>query len=143
MKKRVLFDTDVVLDFLLERQPFFSDATLALNIISQGRAVGFISAHSVTTLFYLLSRKVVPEKAKEIIGDLLKTLSVVAVTDKIIKQALASKFKDFEDAVGHYAALEEKMSMIVSRNIKDYSKSDIPVILPEVFISTTFEGDSK
>lgn len=143
MKKRVLLDTDVILDFLLERQPFFSDATTALNIISQGRALGFVSAHAVTTLFYILSRKVTSDKAKEIISDLLKTLSIAAVTDKIVKQALASKFKDFEDGVSHFAAIEERVSVIVSRNIKDFSKSDIPVILPEVFISTTFEGDSK
>lgn len=143
MKKRVLFDTNVILDFLLERPPFFSEAITALNMVSQGRVVGFISAHAVTTLFYILSRKVTSEKAKDIISDLLKTFSVAAVTEKVIKQAVASKFKDFEDAVSHYAALEERVTMIVSRNIKDYSKSDIPVILPEVFISTTFEGDAK
>lgn len=143
MKKKVLFDTNVILDFLLERQPFFSDATTALNIVSQGKAIGLVSAHAVTTLFYILSRKVSPEKAKDIISDLLKTMSVAAVTEKVIKQAVTSKFRDFEDAVSYYAAVEENVSLIISRNIKDFTKSDIPVLLPEVFISTTFEGKGK
>lgn len=133
MKKRVLFDTNVILDFLLERQPFFAEATTALNAISQGKAVGLVAGHAVTTLFYILSRKVGSEKAKEIISDLLKTLQVAPVTDTIIRQAMASKFKDFEDAVAHFAALAERVSVIVTRNTKDFSKGDIPAVLPEIF----------
>ena len=71
MKKRVLFDTNIILDFLLERPPFFSEAITALNMVSQGRVVGFISAHAAKTLFNILSRKVTHEKAKDIITDLL------------------------------------------------------------------------
>ncbi len=133
MKARVLFDTDVILDFLLERQPFFTEATTALNTVSQGKAIGFVSAHSVTTLFYVLSRKVGSDKGKEIICDLIKNLSVASVTENTIKLALTSKFRDFEDAVAHYAALEEKVSVIVTRNIKDFSNGEIPAVLPEVF----------
>lgn len=133
MRKRVLFDTDVILDFLMERQPFFPEATTALNTISQEKAIGFVSAHAVTTLFYVLSRKVGSEKGKKIIADLLKTMVVASVTEKIVKMALTSKFKDFEDAVAHFAALEEKVSVIVTRNIKDFSSGEIPAVLPEVF----------
>lgn len=135
MKKRVLFDTDVILDFLLERQPFFSEATTALNLVSQGKAVGFVSGHAVTTIFYILSRKVGSEKAKEIISDLFKTLLVAPVTDKIIRQAMTSKFKDFEDAVSHFAALEERVSAIVTRNAKDFGKGEISAVLPKIFYS--------
>ncbi|MBF0409157.1 MAG: PIN domain-containing protein [Candidatus Riflebacteria bacterium] len=135
MKKRVLFDTNIILDFLLERQPFFSESTIALNIASQGKVSGFVSAHAISTLFYVLSKKISTEKSKEVISELLNTLSVAPVTGKVIKQAVDSKFKDFEDAVSYYSAFEEKVSIIVSRNVKDFSKSDIPVMLPEVFIS--------
>lgn len=143
MKKRILFDTDVILDLLLERQPFFPESAAALNLASQGRVSGFVAAHAVTTLFYILARKVNPERARDIIAELLKTLSVAQVSEKVIRSALSSRIKDFEDAVTHFAALEERVAMIVSRNIKDFSKSDIPVVLPEVFVSTPFETDMK
>ncbi len=143
MKRRILFDTDVILDLLLERQPFFPEAATALNMASQGQVIGFVSAHAVTTLFYILSRKVKPEKARDIIGELLKTLSVAPVTEKVVRSALASKIKDFEDAVTHFAAVEERVAMIVSRNIKDYSQSEIPVVLPEVLVATPFEADVR
>lgn len=143
MKKRILFDTDVILDLLLERQPFFPTAATALNLASQGKILGFVSGHAVTTLFYILSRKATPDKAREIIAELLKTLSVAPVTEKVIHSALTSKIRDFEDAVTHFAAQEERVTAIVSRNIKDFSKSEISVVLPEVFTATIFEADTK
>lgn len=139
MKKRVLFDTNVILDLLLERHPFFPGSAAALNLASQGRVHGFVAAHAVTTLFFILARKGNPERARNIMAELLKTLSVAQVSEKVVRAALSSKIKDFEDAVTHFAALEERVAMIVSRNIKDFSKSDIPVVLPEVFFSSLFD----
>lgn len=135
MKTRVLFDTNVILDFLLERKPFFREATIALDIVAQGKVSGYVAAHAITTIFYILSRKVGPKKTTEIVAELLQKLSVAAVTENIIQQAIHSDFKDFEDAVTHYAAIEEKASLIVTRNAKDFSCGQIPVALPEVFIA--------
>ena len=131
--KRVLYDTNVLLDVLLKREPYFSASSVALDAVGQGTVEGYIAGHAVTTLAYLLERQLSPVKSKVILSDLLSKLRVASVTDAVVRQALNSRFNDFEDAVSHVAAQEAGVSVIVSRNIDDFSMGLIPAVLPEVF----------
>lgn len=131
--KRVLFDTNVLLDVLLRREPHFSASAAALDAVGQGTVEGYIAGHAVTTLAYLLERQLGSKKSRAVLFDLLSRMRVAPVTDAAIRQACNSPLNDFEDAVCHAAALEAGASLIVTRNIADFAKAEIPAVLPEVF----------
>ena len=137
MKKRILFDTDVLLDVFLHRQPHAPESIKALHRAIKGEVHGYISAHAVPTIAYFLSRELGPEKTKDLIRTFLGYLSVASVTENTIKQALSSKIKDFEDAMTHYAGMSERVSVIITRNTKDYSRGEIPALIPEIFNAQT------
>jgi predicted nucleic acid-binding protein len=131
--KRVLYDTNVLLDVLLKREPFFADSAAALDAVGQGQVEGYVVGHAVTTLFYLLRRALGMTKSRQVLTDLLAKMRVASVTDSGVRQALSGLFKDFEDGVTHAAAQEAKVSVIVTRNVSDFTKGTIPAVLPEVF----------
>lgn len=131
---RVLYDTNVLLDVLLKREPFLTASAAALDAVGQGQVEGYVTGHAVTTLFYLLRRERGATKSRRVLTDLLAKLRVAPVTDAGVRRALSGSFKDFEDGVTHAAAQEAAVSIIVTRNISDFAKGTIPAVLPEVFI---------
>ncbi len=131
--KRVLYDTNVLLDVTLRREPYLAASAAALDAVGQGQVEGYIAGHAVTTLFYLLQRELGATKSRRVLADLLAKMRVAPVTDAGIRQALSGPFKDFEDAVTHAAAQEAEVSVIVTRNVGDFAKGTIPAVLPEVF----------
>ena len=131
--KRVLYDTNVLLDVTLRREPHLAASAAALDAVGQGQVEGYIAGHAVTTLFYLLQRELGATKSRRVLADLLAKMHVAPVTDAGIRQALSGPFKDFEDAVSHAAAQEAGVAVIVTRNVGDFAKGTIPAILPEVF----------
>ena len=131
--KRVLYDINVLLDVLLMREPFLAVSASALDAVGQGQVEGYIAGHAVTTLFYLLQRELGMAKSRQVLAGLLTKMRVAPVTDAGIRQALNNSFKDFEDGVTYAAAQEAEVSVIVTRNVNDFTKGIIPAVLPEVF----------
>jgi len=131
--KRVLYDINVLLDVLLKREPCLADSASALDAVGQGQVEGYIAGHAVTTLFYLLQRELGMAKSRQVLAGLLTKMRVAPVTDAGIRQALNNSFKDFEDGVTYAAAQEAEVSVIVTRNVSDFTKGIIPAVLPEVF----------
>lgn len=134
--KRVLFDSDVLLDILARRQPFIVASARALNTVMQNQVQGYVSGHAVTNIFYILRRQVGNEIARELLAKLLQHLQVASVTDEVIRQALNSSIKDFEDAVTSAAALTAGLEIIVTRNTPDFVVSLVPAMLPDEFLTT-------
>ncbi|MBG1263030.1 PIN domain-containing protein [Nostoc sp. BAE] len=134
--KRVLFDSDVLLDILAQRQPFIVASARALNTVMQNQVQGYVSGHAVTNIFYILRRQVSNEEARERLAKLLQHLEVASVTDEVIRQALNSPIKDFEDAVTSAAALTAGLEIIVTRNTPDFVASLVPAMLPDEFLTT-------
>lgn len=134
--KRVLFDSDVLLDILAQRQPFIVASARALNTVMQNQVQGYVSGHAVTNIFYILRRQVGNEVARELLAKLLQHLQVASVTDEVIRQALNSSIKDFEDAVTSAAALTAGLEIIVTRNTPDFVVSLVPAMLPDEFLTT-------
>lgn len=134
--KRVLFDSDVLLDILAQRQPFIVASARALNTVMQNQVQGYVSDHAVTNIFYILRRQVGNEVARELLAKLLQHLQVASVTDEVIRQALNSPIKDFEDAVTSAAALTAGLEIIVTRNTPDFVASSVPAMLPDEFLTT-------
>lgn len=121
-------DTDVIIDFLGQRKPFSNNAA-NLFLKAQNKEIKlYTSSNSITTSYYILCKTLKEKEVREIIPLLLKYLQVVPITEKNIIDAAQSQIKDFEDAVQHSCALNEsKISCIITRNLKDYTKSKISV----------------
>ena len=132
--KKVLFDSDVLLDILAQRQPFVVFSTQALNTVIRKQVQGFVSGHAITNIFYILRRQIGSDRARKLIETLLQNLQVASVTDSVIHQALQSPIKDFEDAVTSAAAIAAGVEMIVTRNKIDFVGSLVPALSPEEFL---------
>ncbi len=132
---RVLFDSDVLLDVLAQRQPFVIASAQALNTVTQGQVQGYVSGHAVTNIFYILRRQIGGEAARNLLSKLLQHLQVASVTDEVIRQALQSQITDFEDAVTSAAANMANLEVIVTRNISDFATSSVSAMLPEEFLA--------
>ncbi len=137
---RVLFDTNVLLDVLFRREPFWSLSSAALAQAGRGKVEGYVSGHAVTTLAYLLEARFGSAKSKALITELLIKLRIAPITDAVIRRALAGPMGDFEDAVTHEAAWEAGVSVIVTRDISGFRHSRIPAVLPEALQAETGHG---
>lgn len=133
--KSVLFDSDVLLDILLEREPYFGTSAVALSTVQPGSVSGFVAAHAVTNLYYVMRRNVGDARSRALLIDLLTKLTVAPVTDRSVRAALSSPFTDFEDGVTHAAALESDIEIIVTRNIADFSTATIPAMAPPTYLA--------
>lgn len=137
--RRVLFDSDVLLDVLAQRQPFVVASAQALNTVTQSQVQGYVSGHAVTNIFYILRRQIGSEAARELLSRLLQHIQVASVTDEIIRAALQSSITDFEDAVTSEAANATRVEVIVTRNTADFVASSVPAVLPEEFLVMLLE----
>jgi predicted nucleic acid-binding protein len=134
--RRVLYDTNVVLDVLLARRPYLAASAAALGLVEAGRVEGYVAAHAVTTLASLLQRRIGAARSRAVLADLLSRLRVASVTERTIRTALAGAFRDFEDAVCHAAALEARAELIVTRNLADFVPGTVPAVLPETLLAS-------
>lgn len=132
---KVFYDSNVVLDVLLNRTDFVSDSLSALKLSENRIVKGYISVVSITDIFYLVKKNLKDtDAAIEKINTLLKIVSVAKADEKIAKKAIDSGWKDFEDSVQYSVAKKANCKCIVTRNKKDYKLSDIPVYTPTEFI---------
>jgi len=131
----VLFDTDVTLDLLLDRTPFSEAATALFSQAENGSLEGYLCATTVTTIHYLASKVTGNRKSRNAVRKLLSFLTVAAVDGGVVTRALDGKFRDFEDAVIAQAAQGVGAEAIITRNIRDYKHSEVPVYIPEEFLA--------
>ena len=136
MKNRLYLDTNVMLDLLGERKPFYDAIARIVSFADIGKFKLLVSTLSYSTVYYLLtkfeSHMVVIEKLRK-----FKILTESAdLSDEIIDKGLVSDFSDFEDALQYYCALDAGCDIILTRNLKDFKHSSIPVLTPDQFIKT-------
>lgn len=134
--RRVLFDSDVLLDVLAQRHPFFLLSAQALDCATRSDLQGFVSGHAVTNIFYILRRQVGSPAARTLLSQLLQQLQIAPVNGSVIHAALTNPISDFEDAVTSEAAKAIAVEIIVTRNQADFIHSTIPALLPSQFLST-------
>jgi predicted nucleic acid-binding protein len=125
-----LFDTDVVLDLFLDRQPFVEAAALMFSKVEEGEIQGYVSATTITTIYYLATKTIGARKAKWATRKLLSLLEVASIDRAVLEGALEGKFKDFEDGVISEAARQIKANVIVTRNVRDFKTSSVPAHSP-------------
>lgn len=130
--KKYFLDTNILLDFLGNRQPF---GKYALQILNKGRLKEWelwTSDNSITTSYYIIGREIGEKDARMKIGKLLNYIEIQPVGKPELQTALISGFKDFEDGVQHFCALSiENINGFITRNQKDYKHSQIKIYSPE------------
>jgi len=129
--KRVLIDTNIILDIALQRIPFVNAADRVFYRIEKGEIKGLITALSVSDIYYVLRKNGGREKAILFIRELVDLVEVLNVNKENIMEAIASEFKDFEDAIQYSVADNNNIDMIITRNISDFKLSKIKVCYPE------------
>jgi predicted nucleic acid-binding protein len=132
--KRLLVDTNVILDVLLDRQPHAETSIGVWVAIEAGRSEGYLSAHAITTIYYLIQRDPGPVKAKQLIGLMLRMFRVAAVDGIVLEQALRLPLGDFEDAVTAAAAQVCGCDFIVTRDPKGFRGSPVRALAPEAVL---------
>jgi hypothetical protein len=104
--------------------------------VETGRVEGFIAAHSVTTLFYLIQKGNSSAHARATVTNLLQFIKILPIDQNTIEQALNLNFRDFEDAVQMISAVQKKVDCLITRNVKDYQPALLPVMQPVDFLAT-------
>ena len=135
MIKKIFIDSDIILDVATGRMPFVDQSKTALALIENGYALGVISSNSITNIYYVLRKISTNDKTRSFIKIILKYISVITVDHGSILTALDSKFMDFEDGFQNYCALKNQCDLILTRNIKDYTFSELRVLEPNEFIA--------
>lgn len=129
---KVLFDTNVILDALLEREPFFENAATLFKAIGQGKIEAFVSATSIKDTYFLICKETKDkDRGLQAVKDLLKLMQICEVNKSVIERAIELNFKDFEDAIQVAAVEPIKPDVIVTRNIKDFKGTSILKMRPK------------
>lgn len=136
--RSVLCDINFFLDIFLKREPFYIPAAGLFQRIENASVKGFICALSFPILFYILSRELSREKALKILKKIRIVFSVSDVDEKNIDLSLTSDFRDIEDAIQYYSAVNTRVDYIITRNKKDYIDDKIPVLSPDEFLAIEF-----
>lgn len=132
--EEIFIDSDVILDLLAKRDPYYSSAALLFSQVENRTCRAFISPLIFSNLFYILRKATSSAKAKETLKKLKTLVHVLPINEKIIEQALNSEFIDFEDAVQYYTAIEKGIKILITRNKKDYKKAAITICTADEFL---------
>jgi predicted nucleic acid-binding protein len=133
----LFIDTDVIIDFLIDRKPYSREAAILFTLIEQKKLRGYSSSLTFSNLYYILRKIETHNKVISKLDSLSKILSILKVEEQTIKNAINSGFLDFEDSIQYFSARDnKKISVIITRNIKDYKNSEIPVMTPGDYLKT-------
>ena len=125
---KVLVDTNVLLDFLLEREPFKKDAEELFAAIDSGQIIGYVTATTLTDIFYIARKHTRSlELAREAVFSILEIMTISPVNRNVLEAAFASGLTDFEDAVQIYSAIAQNLDAIITRDAKGFVSSTIPI----------------
>ncbi len=128
---KVLLDTDVNLDFALQRQPFFTEADDIFLRCSNAEFEAYICGITPINMFYVGRKEIGRRKIIQAIDDLLVLVKVCPMDSKVLQTALTSPITDYEDAVQHESAVAENLDAIVTRNAKDFKNASVQVYAPD------------
>ena len=134
----VFIDTNVLLDVLAHRDPFYADSARVWTLAETGQVAGFASALSLPNLYYLLRRAKGQRAARKAMGILRDIFSLVPLDAQIMNQAIDADLRDFEDAIQFFSALRAGATTLITRNPSDFPRQDIAIQTPTAFLATHF-----
>ena len=131
---KILFDTNVLLDVLLDRPPFSKGASILLSQLESGLLMGYVGATSIPTIHYLARKAVGVRAAKDQVELLLTLLEVAPVNRLVLESALKSSMSDFEDAILAASAHHAGIDAIITRDTRDFKNAPLPIHTPDQFL---------
>lgn len=140
---KVFIDSDIVLDLLAQRDPYFEHAAKLFTLIDQGEIQAFTSPLIFANTHYILKKLKSNEFALQNLRKLKTLLNILPIDEKVIEQSLNSEFKDFEDAIQYYTAVNNGIKVIITRNVVDYKASKITISTSEQFIKVWLSQSNK
>lgn len=139
---RVFIDTNILLDHLIGREPYFQSADKIIKLCAEKKIQGYIAAHSITNMFYILRKDMSEKERREALLELCKILRVEGIDSvKIISGLKNKKFSDFEDCLQEECAAAIKADYIITRNKEDYAFSELQCSTAEEFLEALEEKD--
>ena len=136
MNKTVFLDSDVILDLLCKREPFYTFAAEIFTLGDLGKINLVTTSLVYANVFYILRKVLGIEKGKELLRKLRIIVGVISVTEKTVDLALNSNFADFEDGLQYFTARENNIQILITRNVKDYRGKELLVQTPEEYIKS-------
>ncbi len=136
MLQNIFIDTNIMIDLLGERKPFYENAAEIASLADRNKIKLFVSAVSFSTASYVLSKYYNAENVKDKLRKFKIISNICDLTEPIIEKGLNSKFNDFEDSLQYFSALENDCNILITRNVKDFKESHIPILTPDVFLKT-------
>ncbi|MDP3462345.1 MAG: PIN domain-containing protein [Bacteroidales bacterium] len=135
--KRLFIDTNIVIDLLSKREPFYEEAAILFSLADQNIIELNISSLTVANTNFTLLQQISSQKAKEILRKLSLIVKILPLDDKIVGLALNdNSFSDFEDGLQYFTAIENGQDLIITRNLKDFKASNLPVMTARQFLET-------
>jgi len=135
MVNRILIDTNVLLDYLLTREPFYEDAKNIVSACVDGRVKGCIAAHSISNMFFILRKDYSAKERREVLSDLCTILDVEGIDKaKLLSGLQNENFSDFEDCLQMKCAKSYGAGYIITRNTNDYKASEVKAIMPKDYL---------
>jgi len=132
----ILLDTNIIIDLLAAREPFYTEAAELFSLADKKTIKLSVSALSLANTHYILSKFTNGQEARKILRNFKVIVDVLPLDDKIVDLALNSEFRDFEDAIQYFTAIENEQKLIVSRNKSDFKSSKIPVMTASEFLKS-------
>lgn len=140
----VLIDTNIILDVFLRRQPYTNEAQIIMTKCANREIIGYLAAHSIPNLFYILRKTYTQKERRRLIKNLCDVFYISALNVEKIKSAIENEeFEDFEDCLQEECAVEVMADYIVTRNANDYKNSRIKIIQPNEFIKLLKLNETK
>ncbi len=133
--ENLLIDTNIVVDLLSRRENFYQEAQELFTLADENDVKLFISALTFANTHYLLLRHLSENEARKVMIKFKLLVKILPLEDKIFELALASDFRDFEDAIQYHTALENKLNIIITRNKKNFKTSRIPVLTAKEYLN--------
>ena len=132
---RLFLDTNIVIDLLDKREPFCDEAVRLFSMAYNKKLQLIVAPITYATASYLLQKGRTQEEVRILLANFRQLAHVATIDERIIDDAIASKFRDFEDAMQYYTALKANADVIITRNAKDFAASKIPVMSPVEFFA--------
>jgi predicted nucleic acid-binding protein len=133
----LFIDTNVIIDFLIDRKPHSREAAIIFTLIEQKKIKGYISSLTFSNLYYILRKVESHNKVNNKLDSISRLVTILNVDQKTIKDAITSGFQDIEDSIQYFCAIDyKKIDVLITRNTKDYKNSEIPVMTPSDYLKT-------
>ena len=131
---KLFIDTNVIIDVIASREPFFADSRAIINLCEMGKAEGIVSTLTLCTVSYVLRKFVTPGTMRIKLRELRNVLSPIGLSVSLLDTAISSNITDFEDAVQFYTAVYSEAEYIITRNVRHFPQGAIPVLTPTEFL---------